>query len=68
MPVASMKNSLLTPSVAGDLGLGDELKDDVQAQLIERRKKLNKLAMGGAVAPGSTMGPATMSLFPNIGG
>jgi hypothetical protein len=63
----SMKNAPLTQAVAGDMGLGDQLKDDVQAQILERRKKLLKAgSMAGPMA--QAMGPATSQLFPTAPG
>lgn len=57
MAQTSAKNFMLSPA-AMDLGLGDQLKQQLDDQEIERKKKLAQAAQGGA-----GLGPATMSLF-----
>ena len=62
----STKNAM---SAASDLGLGDQLQAQVEADINERKKKLMKLAnpaMGMAGQQG--FGPATQSLFNMTGG
>lgn len=51
MPPASMKNTMLSP-VAADLGMGDNLAQQVQDRLAEeeRRKKLMGVSSGSMVA------------------
>jgi hypothetical protein len=61
----SMKNAPLTLA-AGDLGLGDKLQDDVQAQILQRRKKLIKASSQGTTPMGAAMSPASASLFPGV--
>lgn len=57
----SAKNSMLSPA-AQTLGLGDQLKTQLDDLEEERKKKLLKQANQTA------MGPATMSLFAGAGG
>jgi hypothetical protein len=52
----STKNIMLTPAVL-DLGLGDQLKAQVDEQEDERRKKMQKLANQ------TTLGAAATALF-----
>lgn len=55
MPMPNQKNSALSPA-ATDLGLGDQLTSQVEAELAKRRKRANQLAagMGTAVSPAAT--------------
>lgn len=62
----SSKNSMLS-SAAADLGLGDQLKGQVESELAARKKKLLQNAgLGGAAAGG--LGSAAQSLFAQPGG
>jgi hypothetical protein len=61
---ASAKNLSLT-SAASDLGLGDQLQNQVQEQLNEKKRKLQQAASpGGAMDQGgSGLSPAVMMLY-----
>jgi hypothetical protein len=61
--MASAKNFMLSPA-ATDLGLGDSLKDQLDAEEIERRKKLGQQAEN--VNKGG-IGQAVGMLFPGYG-
>jgi hypothetical protein len=62
MPTTSLKNQPMAASA--DLGLGDQLQSQAEAEINERKKKL--LAMQGGASQG--LGPATQSLFSQTGG
>ena len=62
----STKNTMLSPA-AQDLGLGDQLKQQVESDVMKRKKKTEQMA-NGMTAPGGLMGPATQSLIAGIGG
>lgn len=55
----SSKNMMLSPA-ATDLGLGDQLKSQLEAQEEERKKKLMQRQAG--------LNPGTMSLYGMSGG
>lgn len=62
----SSKNTPLS-AAATDLGLGDQLKTQVENELMQRKKKLLQNAgLGGG--QGAAGGPATQSLFAAAGG
>ena len=61
MPTTSLKNQPMAASA--DLGLGDQLQSQAEAEINERKKKL--LAMSGST---QGLGPATQSLFAQAGG
>lgn len=56
----SSKNKALSAASA-DLGLGDQLQQETEAQILERKKKLLSQQQQQA----SPLGPATQALFPN---
>jgi hypothetical protein len=51
-------------SASHDLGLGDQLKGQVEAELLKRKKKTEQMANEQA---GAALGPATQSLFSSPG-
>ena len=63
MALTSTKNQM-TLAASSDLGLGDQLKSQVEDELAQRRKKLLKPGLGQLTGTG----PATQSLFGNAGG
>lgn len=61
--MASMKNFGLSAS-ATDLGLGDQLKSQLEIQDEERKKKLREQQRAQQMGQGGAgLGPATMSLY-----
>lgn len=62
----SSKNAMLS-TAAADLGLGDQLQNQVQNELAQRKKKLQQSA-GLGMSSAMTGGPATQSLFSAAGG
>lgn len=63
----SSKNTALSAS-ASDLGLGDQLKTQVESELAARKKKLLQNAGLGQTGTMAGVGPATQSLFAAAGG
>lgn len=61
------KNSMLSPAAA-DLGLGAQLKQELDDAEIERRKKLMMQQKAGMSRTDSLMSPAVSSLFGGLGG
>jgi hypothetical protein len=59
---ARLNNPLLSPAAA-DLGLGDALKAQLEAQELERKKKLLQQAR----LTGTMLSPGASALFPNYG-
>lgn len=62
--MVSAKNFAMT-AASTDLGLGDNLKNQLDAEEMDRKKKL--LAQAQRVNQGG-MGQAAQALFPGIGG
>lgn len=59
---ASQKNLALSPAVS-DLGLGDNLNQQLQDKLEEERKKRQGQIMGQSTPNGMQMNPAVLSIF-----
>ena len=57
--MAMSQKKAMTGAASMDLGLGDQLKNQVNDELEQRKKKLLAQSKMGAGA----LGPATMSLF-----
>ena len=55
----SSKNAM-SGAAAVDLGLGDQLKNETEEQIAERKKKMMKSQQQGI---GASLGPASLSLF-----
>jgi hypothetical protein len=63
MPMPAAKNFSLS-SAASDLGLGDQVRQQLQDEEEERKKKMSAAAGRGL----NPLGPATQSLFAMQGG
>jgi len=64
----SSKNSMMSGAAATDLGLGDQLKNQVESELQLRKKKLLQNAGLGQTGAMAGTGPAVQSLFTAAGG